>query len=278
MCYGLLLLALLLPLLQKQNIDKPAAQKQVTQKQVQPSEDAQKVSNPSRSDSAPVNLYTYISPRENNPETAKIIFDGLLVLFTLGLVWVGLKQAKILSEHEGWMEKHDAKLEKLAQAANENAKALINSERAWVTVYAKWNDGHHLYDVSGRTAADVKVIYVNRGKSPAWIVEQCIKIEVSNGFYGPDYSDVDDSEIDRRFIPLSPRGEPISSGTDNPIRLTTKEAVGNRYILIYGYVKYRDIFTENGQPRETGFGFYTSIANLKDPLTRIAQTEYNQYT
>jgi hypothetical protein len=43
-------------------------------------------------------------------------------VFTAALVWVGWQQWRTLREHEAWMQKHDAHLEKLADAAKKNAE------------------------------------------------------------------------------------------------------------------------------------------------------------
>jgi len=60
--------------------------------------------------------------------------DSLLAIFTGLLVVVGFLQWWILRKHEQWMEKHDAKLEKLAQAASDNAKAVAVAMRQTVDI------------------------------------------------------------------------------------------------------------------------------------------------
>lgn len=243
-----------------------------------------------------VAIYNQVSPTQNkgDDKTKENTGEQQLAKFTFYLVLVGLAQCVILFgqgvlffQQKKIMEQHRGSLEQLAQAAGsnavaakENADALINSERAWITVYLKWTEGTRLRNIpDDRVELDIQCIYANRGKSPAWIVEQFLKVEVSNGFYGPDYSGIPDSEIDRKFIPLSPRDTPTSDSTAFRRRLPTKEpAPDNKFILIYGYVKYRDIFTQQGQPRETLFGFFTQIGRAEEPIARIAQPEYNRYT
>lgn len=139
MCLALFAILVLLIAPPKQTAEKHDAQKQEQSHQVlQPppnSGDPNAVSE--------TKFYTYSCPQESQGETAKIIFDGLLVAFTLGLVLVGWKQAKILNKqadilekHEGWMKKHDANLVKLADAALLNAQAVINAQRPWVVICA----------------------------------------------------------------------------------------------------------------------------------------------
>jgi hypothetical protein len=107
-------------------------QKQVSTKQVKPPEIAQQP--PDSGVSSIVKLYTNNAQQENNTETAKIVFDGLLVLLTGGLVWVGIRQANILNrqadilvQHEEWMQKHDEKLGQLASHTLANAKATADN-------------------------------------------------------------------------------------------------------------------------------------------------------
>ncbi|HTZ82943.1 MAG TPA: hypothetical protein VMB66_07125 [Candidatus Acidoferrales bacterium] len=76
-----------------------------------------------------INTNNYQNPEGN--ETVKNITDGLLALFTLALAVVSVMQWRVLQGHEQWMEKHDAKLEQLAEAANKNADAArMNAETA----------------------------------------------------------------------------------------------------------------------------------------------------
>lgn len=186
--------------------------------------------------------------------------------------------------------KHTSRLaraaQKTAEAANKNADAIINSERAWVMVEVVWasSEGGRLLNTShigdagqvSSTQIYVNLICVNRGKSPAWVVEQTIKAEISGAFYGPDLSTVNDSEIDRRLISLGPSGT-TEDRTARPIKLYAPGMPGNKYILVYGVVRYRDPFTPKGELKETWFGYYTLETRIKDPLDRISQTDYNKY-
>ncbi|MGC2513687.1 MAG: hypothetical protein WA383_04140, partial [Terriglobales bacterium] len=236
-----------------------------TQGPVRPPERAQESPDSGYSDNASGTQFTYNSQQESGNETAKVIFDGLLVLLTGGLVVVGIrqaqilkKQADILEKHEGWMQKHDAHLAKLAQAAMDNAKALVNSNCSLVEVFVEWVPGSsHLKIVGDKTEIFVNFICSNRGHSPASIVERIVKAEISDGFRGPDISAVNDSEIDRELIPLA-KTDVNGSRKDRNYRLYASGRPGNKFILIYGVVRYRDIFTPKDKLRETWFGFYTT--------------------
>jgi hypothetical protein len=66
--------------------------------------------------------------------------------------------------------------------------------------------------------------------------------------------------------------------TEQSIKLYAPGSPGNKYVLVYGAVKYRDAFTPKGELRETWFGYYTLESRMKEPLARISQAEYNNYT
>ncbi len=274
-----LVLLLLCSLLAAQSQKQPTSNKQNTQEQVQKPTVNQSISKPSESRAVQGKVSADNHQHTYGEQRVKEINDTLLVIFTGLLFVVGALQWWVLHQHEQWMQKHDAKLEKLAQAANDNARALANSERAWVTVFVEWVKGATNLKTIGENSTQVFVnlICSNRGHSPAWIVERAIKAEISDGFYGPDISTVHDAEIDRQLIPLAPTGV-NGSRDDVPRKLYVPDTIGTKFVLIYGVVKYRDVFTPKGQLRETWFGFYTTEDSKYDPPARIHQSDYNKYT
>jgi hypothetical protein len=103
--------------------------KQNTQTQAGKTAVDQSIPDTSKAPETQINTNNYQNSEGN--ETAKNISDGLLALFTLALVVVSVMQWRVLRGHEQWMEKHDAKLEQLAEAANKNADAArMNAETA----------------------------------------------------------------------------------------------------------------------------------------------------
>jgi hypothetical protein len=225
-----------------------------------------------------INTNNYQNSEGN--ETVKNITDGLLALFTLALAVVSVMQWLVLRKHEEWMRKHDANLSKMAQAAVDNAKALVNSNCSLVEVFMEWvPDGARIKAEGGTTEIYINLICSNRGNSPASIVERIIKMEISDMFRGPNLSTVNDSEIDRELIPLAQTGVD-GCRRDRRYRLCEPNRPENKYILIYGLVKYRDIFTPEEQSRETWFGFYTTEQDARRnvPMARIQQPGYNRHT
>jgi len=102
------------------------------------------------------------------------VVNGALVLVTLVLALYAVKQANA------------AKVS--ADAAKVSADALIASERAWVMVDIERASSLFIADqtsqvkdvVTHSTTANVKFICSNQGKTPAKIVEQRIRVFVTN--------------------------------------------------------------------------------------------------
>jgi hypothetical protein len=200
-----------------------------------------------------------------------------LVIVTGLAVWVAFGTLSGLKEQT-------SATKTAADAAKKSADTLINSERSWVMVEIEWirSSGRILHvssgsGMDGQTEVFVNLVCVNRGKSPAWIVDRVIKTEISGGFYGPNLSTVNDAEIDHQLVSLGIAGTP-EARVDLPRKVYAPGSPGNKYVLIYGVVRYRDAFTPKGELRETWFGYYTLENSVKDPLARIAQSEYNNYT
>jgi TRAP-type C4-dicarboxylate transport system permease small subunit len=241
-------LALLLPFIlltapQNQHTNKPTQQHN-TKEQVQPPAVAQEVADPSRSDASPItDFHTYYSNEENGNETVKIIFDALLVIFTGGLVYVGWKQARILHKHEEWMQKHDAKLGQLAEAANKNAQAVINAERPIVAITGELEE-KRLWAVYA----------VNFGRTPAEIVSVSVgQRAVRNIQELPP-----DPEFDSEDFPVI-----------NLLIPTTREAKDPPHIGLMPREDFDDFIVKE-RPKVCAFYFrviYRNILNKTDPIT-----------
>jgi hypothetical protein len=170
----LLLLSLALLLApQKQATNEHKTQQQVSTGQVQPPELAQESS---KSPRTPITeFYTYNTQQKNEPEAAKIVFDGLLVLANIGLIWVGLRQANILHKHEEWMQKHDENLRNLAESAKDNAIAVrdgvrlqLESLRPRLAIGARTSPFGEM--IQGKKLI-IDVEFVNTGGMPAYAVQ-----------------------------------------------------------------------------------------------------------
>jgi hypothetical protein len=171
------------------------------------------------------------------------------------------------------IEKQTEANHKSADAAHKSAEALVSAERAWVMVEIHWTDqrGGLLRSESSdgtiRTGAFVNLICRNQGRTPAWIVERHIRVEVTNSVA---------PKPELRGAEISYDLEPLAVGGRDSIQHWSLIGDGwageGRFTLIYGVVKYRDVFSPS---RETRFGYMVA----KDgSLARIAHPEYNKNT
>ena len=156
-----------------------------------------------------------------------------------------------------------------------------NAQRAWVMVDVehnakKWADGEvHILEGSG-TGGDTTAFYAvlvcrNEGSSPGWIDEKRVKFEIVSSL--PPRPNLESAE----FIQAGPT--PIGTGrafphTDilpfEPVAMGHQEH--GKMSVIYGIVKYRDIFHER---RETTFAYRILDGELK----RLeGYPEYNKNT
>jgi hypothetical protein len=252
----------------------------------QHSDDAQKAqkhsdkvapANPSIPDATSKPLDTHNSQAPDRNEILKVLSDGLLALFTLALVVVSLLQWLVLRKHEEWMEKHDAKLAQLAQAANNNAQALIDSERPWVVVrpyipspqfFPLWEKGDPIpqgdmgtWPISHLFPAQVK----NVGRTPARIESYALdyvrtQIHPSELPDEPAYHNVVTQDIlivpdDEMAVTTALAPE---RGTLTKAQLAEIEK-RREFLFAYGFVKYRH-GDGSGPEYETRFGYIYDVS------------------
>lgn len=181
-----------------------------------------------------------------------VVATGLLVIvggFQIGFLWSAVK------------------------AANANAIALINGERAWVMANIKWpTDRMRQINInSDKTGLDMFLTFQNDGGTPVWITEKFCRLAIVDLIpEQPNFADVGDGD----FIDVSP--EPLSVNGSSEVRMTLLclgKSGWERATVIYGFIKYRDVFSPS---RETRFGF---VVGPDNELTRIAgRPEYNKNT
>jgi hypothetical protein len=277
---SLLLLCWLAP--QNQSPNQHVSQKQIAKQQVQPSKTAQEPPD-LRPESAPIiKSYTYNARNENDTEAAKIIFDGLLVLATIGLVWVGIRQANILKKHEEWMEKHDEKLGKLAKSASDNASAanatattadhsavaIKNIHRAWVLFV--WQQIPH------GTAEEFTFSIRNWGQTPARI--DCVMFDERVWVR----SDLGNIPAASTFFTFPHILAPSEHWTIR--RVNAKGVAGGEWSAVYngtkvcvwhGMISYRDVLDE-ATIHETWFCYWYSPKEVG--LHVGGPPEYNKAT
>lgn len=185
----------------------------------------------------------------HNPEWVLVIVGAITFAFIGWQSWETRRAARAA--------------EKSAEAASLNATALINAERAWIIARVDWRDPRTRLirgDSSGgkvTTGAFVNVLFQNEGRTPAWITEIAIKMQVTNA--GPSRQpDMGGAEV--LYGPI-----PLVQDTEEP-HIRTFDLIADGWpdtgwtALIYGVVKYRDVLTEDRHlpDRETWFGYWVT--------------------
>jgi hypothetical protein len=207
------------------------------------------------------------SPSERQDSTAAKTKNGPPIYSNWALVIVALLAACAGLRSLHFIKQQAIQTEKAANAARDNASAVINSERAWVMVNIRpqQNATWHM-DIMKPGPVEyvglyLSVICKNEGKTLAWITEKWADVRVINVFPpAPDFSDP---------LPIFQHAvQPIASGEEDvgtPINFEVLNShIARKPMLLYGYVKYRTIF-EN-RDGETRFGYIVTPMNSIERL------------
>jgi len=137
-------------------------------------------------------------------------------------------------------------------------------ERAWVLAEIQWQEGEgHVFQghsIEGKTerrntAAFVQLVCKNEGNSPAWIEEKRMKFAIFSTLpEKPPLEKADIIQHGREPLGVGRIDEPITRQTAMP--LAEGQAEHGQLSIIYGAVKYRDVF---GKRRITTFGYQVTM-------------------
>ena len=197
--------------------------------------------------------------------------ENLLTGFTGALVFIGAVQAGILV----WTIK----------AINRQTITAQNSERAWVMAQIdgdreKWSDGKvHIVKGSG-TSGDSTGTWIilschNEGKSPAWIYEKRVKFElVPRVNPAPDFDSLPVAFNGREPIGIGQAAIPNVTKLHR-LEIAEGHAKSGDMMIIYGIVKYHDIFKEI---RTATFGYQITREAEGYTLERLTEAAYNDNT
>jgi hypothetical protein len=170
-----------------------------------------------------------------------------------------------------------------ADAAKKSADALVFSERAWVMADLRCSTASHFLHgdhtengVAAQTLdiTGLELTCVNDGNSPAWITEKAIRLVVMKpGENLPTNPTLTSKDIVQDHV------EPLGPGRETKkvldLRGEGRHSL-NTATLIYGVVRYRDIFKEE---RETWFCYQMTGYKTNYLLARIpGSPEYNRNT
>ncbi len=200
--------------------------------------------------------------------TIWLVIVGILQAVILGWQAISLSRTiKAINTQAGIMERQTKATETAAKAAELNAEALINSERAWVMVDIENDHGNGQIKAEILSGLAIVCICRNHGKSTAWVTQKLIRMERSIAI--PEKPQLEDADA------FQDEPEPLAEIPSRCHHVVEPRPVNpsGPTTFIYGVVKYRDIFNRS---RETFFGY------RHDPtgkLERIAgYPEYNKNT
>jgi hypothetical protein len=169
-------------------------------------------------------------------------------LFALWLIWKQVKATEIS-----------------AKASSKNALALMNSERAWVTVSVVPTGGYYV-----RSEGAAEIVLVNLGKTPAMIKGGTAKHDIVTSIQDLKYSPREwEPIIDIVDVLLSP-GEPFR------IRINIPMIEAHYSLAVFGIIQYEDV---NQRSWFTRFMYFCDSVRPNQPITfrRIAHKYYNSY-
>jgi hypothetical protein len=163
-------------------------------------------------------------------------------------------------------------LVKSANAAKENAKAIMDSERAWIVATpTEWNPPLRSYaphQLRGQNVFRVK--FVNVGKTPARIINASLKYILVNSLEDLPAVPVDSPSDPQPRIIVAPNmgADPkefigaaaILEQPEGMLSADEHTAVykGEKILYAFGFVRYLDVYEKE---RETRFGYKFSVGD-----------------
>lgn len=147
-------------------------------------------------------------------------------------------------------------------------EAGIDAERAWVMAEVKGKVHLFMGTTKGveTTAVNAVLVCTNQGKTPAWIQEKHVRLAIVT-------SPPADPTMGLEPFEMVP--EPLAVGAQSTSKLNGIHCVGQKkaddgkMLILYGLVKYRDMFN---RIRQTNFGY---IINETGEAVRLMHPKYN---
>jgi hypothetical protein len=217
---------------------------------------------------------TQVQQQQNAQEShtkQEVAIEWKLVKYTKWLVIVGGLQALIL----------------LLTVAVIHIQVITtrNTERAWVMAQIdgdrkQWRDGKVHIVLGSGTGGDSTGTWIvlschNEGKSPGWIYEKKVKFEVFSSVNPkPDFNSL--PTVFKGREPIGIGQSAIPNITELPrLEIAEGHAKPGDKMVIYGMVKYRDIFKKK---RKVTFGYQIVESADGYILERLSEAPYNNNT
>ena len=221
-------------------------------------------------------------------------FDWIAYIGNILLVAVGIGTLIAVWIQARRMKEHADELKNVAAAALLNAKALIESERAWLTVtMGVVRLEPEPADPNIQVTFWMNPTVANHGRTPARLTRMYLRYRLCKSItelpFVPVYEVEDDdpsddgsSYFDGQLLIVPNSGiSPLSASIDNEAAKAVR--AGDMVLVLYGYVKYEI----NGVPEETTrftrFIFRYDIADKGSPIPEgfhfpTGLPEYNRAT
>jgi hypothetical protein len=171
------------------------------------------------------------------------------------------------------------KLERQTAATEKQANHMIAAERAWILAELSLSPGANLIFTNEpktkeiKTNISVRLHCINDGSSPAWITEKSARLVIVSGELPKIPQLTKEDILDEGMDPLGPGKDaaPFEWNASGNGRHSIQT-----HTIIYGVVKYRDIF---GEGRETWFCYQLIGYQGNRKLIRIfCGPEYSKHT
>jgi hypothetical protein len=160
------------------------------------------------------------------------------------------RQSKDTKQALDWAKESAIAAKTSADAALANAQAIINAERAWITANAEWrpDEAMHIVARENRSSMNIRFRFQNQGRTPAWITSKGFGCMIRD-------SVPDEPELDSDSFNVTEGLEVINAGgtfLEDQMLMDYANASTAKFVIVYGLVKYRDIFN---QRHATLFGY-----------------------
>lgn len=197
---------------------------------------------------------------------------------TWGLFAVGVATAWIALRTLRDIRKQTSNAEVTATAALESARAVVQSERAWIVVDASFVPGSPkvmlhtdmVQDVR-QSVASIRLLFLNEGKTLAWIDEVFARFQIIKDL--PQSPDRSVLELISEEPMLIGGQAPARSQSCDYILVADGHQLDAQASVVWGVVKYRDTFGQH----ETVFGF--QIVGREKTIKRLPELPaYNALT
>jgi hypothetical protein len=245
---------------------------QKKQAETQPqSTNTQSLPNPTSPVTVVVNQPAPETHKDASKKQARDWYDILVLIAAFVAAFIGLR-----SLHQ--VKRQAEATEAAANAAKDNARAVINAERAWVMASIQRVPGQGTLGIQTTngegittTGYPVRIVTKNDGKTPAWIVEKrAVFVIRKHSEPLPAEPDINSMKIIQDSL------EPLTVGEETKLDKTLTSVGIQDYdhpAYIYGRIKYRDVFSDN---RETFFGYEVAVNGHLERLSGYPKYNTNK--